>query len=180
MKTIWIALFRGINVGGKNKMQMAPLKAGMESIGCENVQTYIQSGNVVFESSLKSKKSIQTKLLDTVEEQFGFRSHLILLTKSELLKAIDSNPYADATADPKSLHFFFLDESPSDPDLDAIEGLRADSESCLLIDLVFYLHAPSGIGRSKVAAGAERKLGVAATARNFNTVKKLSEMINFG
>lgn len=178
LKTIWIALFRGINVGGKNKMQMAPLKAAMESIGCQNVQTYIQSGNVVFESSLKIRKSLQAKILDTAEDKFGFRSQLILLTKSDLLKAIDSNPFKDATADPKSLHFFFLHGSPSEPDLDAIERLRADTESCLLMDAVFYLHAPAGISRSKVAASAERHLGVVVTARNFNTVQKLSEMLH--
>jgi uncharacterized protein (DUF1697 family) len=177
LKTFWIALFRGINVGGRNLMPMASLKTLLESIGCKNVQTYIQSGNVIFES-LNAKQSLHAKIASAIEVRFGFSAQLILLTKSELENAINSNPFSHATNNPKTLHFFFMNEPPNDPDLDAIETLLCDSESCLLVGSVFYFHAPSGIGRSKAAAVAERKLGTIATARNYNTVAKLSAMSN--
>ncbi|WP_146516139.1 DUF1697 domain-containing protein [Rubripirellula amarantea] len=174
--TTWIALFRGINVGGKNKMPMTKLKATLESAGLKDVRTYIQSGNVVFESSLKSKKSLATRILDPVESEFGFRPPLMLLTNAELKEAMRVSPFQVAETEGKTLHFFFMDEDPKSPDLASIAELAVESESHALVGSVFYLCAPAGIGRSKLAAAAERKLGVPATARNFNTVSELNKM----
>ncbi|MFM7384965.1 MAG: DUF1697 domain-containing protein [Betaproteobacteria bacterium] len=174
----WIALFRGINVGGRNKMPMAALATTLESAGCHSVRTYIQSGNVVFMSSSKSKPNLTKKLGDATEYQFGFRPNILLLTDTDFRSAVANNPFTDAIPQPNTLHFFFLDSKPESPDIDGIAELAIASERFQLIDTVFYLHAPDGFGRSKLAAGAERKLGVATTARNYSTIHNLSDILN--
>lgn len=174
--TTWIALFRGINVGGKNILPMAKLRSDLESLKLENVRTYIQSGNVVFESSAISRSSLSEKIASQVEKHNGFRPQVLVLSREDLLTAIESNPFAAAISDPKTLHFLFLAESPVAPDLQALEDCKAPTEEFQLTDGVFYLHAPDGIGRSKLAANAERLIGVAATGRNYRTVDKLLAM----
>jgi len=127
--TAYVALFRGINVGGKHILPMQDLRDILGALGCENVRTYIQSGNAVFESS--------------------------------------SEPT------PKFLHVWFLADDPVDPDLGMLTELRTGNEEFTLGDGAFYLHAPDGIGRSKLAAKVDKCLGVQTTARNWNTVSKL-------
>jgi uncharacterized protein (DUF1697 family) len=175
---IWIALLRGINVGGRNAMAMAALTTTFESAGCRSVRTYIQSGNVVFASSATSKENLSKCLGDAIEDQFGFRPSILLLSERDFRAAVANNPFLDAVAEPKTLHFFFLDSLPSSPDMKAIAKLALPTERFELIDAVFYLHTPEGFGRSKLAAGAERKLGEPATARNFATIQALSEMLD--
>lgn len=173
----WIALFRGINVGGNNMLPMARLKAGLESLKLTNVQTYIQSGNVVFQSTAKTGTSLVKKIGDLVESEHGFRPHLLLLTRDQLAVAIKENPFPEAASDPKSLHFFFLAKPASQAKFANIDKVKLDSERYQLSDGVFYLHTPDGLGRSKLAATAEKHLGVVATARNYRTVEKLWDMV---
>ncbi len=173
----WIALFRGINVGGKNILPMAELRRGLESLKLRNVQSYIQSGNVVFESTSKSSSGLRKKIGDCVEKQHGFRPEILVLGQERLLDAIEANPFPNAIDDPKTLHLFFLAESADQADIQAIESKTIATEQWQLTDHVFYLWAPDGIGRSKLAANAERHLGVATTARNYRTVSKIAEMI---
>ncbi len=173
----WIALLRGINVGGRNVMPMAKLKQSLESISCSRVQTYIQSGNVVFNSRIKNNKTLHKKVIDQIDHDFGFRPNLILLPEQQLRDAISNNPFPSAISQPKTLHFFFLDAEPSSDCLKSIGKLAVDSEQFELIGRVFYLHAPEGFGKSKLASSVERKLCVAATARNYATVEKLASMI---
>lgn len=174
----WIALFRGINVGGKNILPMVELKRVLESAGCENIRSYIQSGNLVVSSSTKSKRLLTGKMLKATEESFGFRPNLVLLSVAEFSSAIQNNPFPVAVAAPKTLHFFFLETQPTSPDLDGIAKLAIPSEQFRLIDKVFYLYTPEGLGTSRLANSAERKLGVYATARNFNTVLAIAEMVS--
>ena len=172
----WIALFRGINVGGNNVIKMADLKALCGTLGLEGAQTYIQSGNLVFRSN-QDAVQLRQALKSTVHEHAGFEPNVICFPADHLKKAMESNPFSEGEADPKSLHLYFLDEVPSSPDLVSLKQYaKPDSEQFRLLDDVFYLHAPEGIGRSKLAASAEKALGVGATARNWRTVLKLSEM----
>jgi uncharacterized protein (DUF1697 family) len=174
--TTLIALLRGINVGGNNKLPMKDLAALLTGMGLRDVQTYIQSGNVVFRSDLKNKAALAAKITATIESQHGFAPQILLLEAAELKKAMAGNPYPGAESEPKSLHLFFLDEVPSKPDLKALDAIKADNERYKLAGKVFYLHAPDGVGNSKLAARAENLLGVTASARNWNTVCKLAEM----
>ncbi len=174
--TTWIALIRGINVGGHNQMPMTTLTKALEKAGCSSVRTYIQSGNVVFDSKSKSKSSVSKKIGDTIESEFEFRPELLLLTVDQLQSAIANNPFPQAISEPKSLHFYFLAAPPNSPDLAGLMK-AATTERYELIDSVFYLHTPDGLGKSKLAGLVERKLGVSATARNYSTVQKLSAML---
>lgn len=173
----WIVLFRGINVGGKNILPMAKLKSDLESLKFSNVRTYIQSGNVILDAKLRSASSLQKKIAQLVEEQHGFRPQVLALNCEALVQAVKANPFRDAVSDPGKLHFFFLSEPASEADLQSVELARSATEEFQLTDSVFYLHAPDGIGRSKLAANAEKYLNVVTTARNFRTVDKLRSMI---
>jgi uncharacterized protein (DUF1697 family) len=168
-----IAFFRGINVGGRNLLPMADLRAILESLGSSDVATYIQSGNVVFSHKARNDPALSRRICAAIEAQFGFLPGLMLLSASELQRAAAANPFPDAIANPKTLHLWFLAAEPAQPDLDGLEALAADSEAFSLGDGVFYLHAPDGIGRSRLAQRVERLLGVPATARNWRTIDKM-------
>lgn len=171
----YIALFRGINVGGRNILPMKALVRVLEGVGCENVRTYIQSGNAVFQHREQDVSKITSEIGTTILETHGFEPKVLLLELRELREAIANNPFS--TDNGKVLHFFFLSAVPDNPDLDKLAARQANSETFKLDHNVFYLHAPAGIGRSKLAANVEQSLGVPATARNWNTVKKLMAMV---
>ena len=173
----WIALLRGVNVGGRNAMAMAVLATVFESVGCNSVRTYIQSGNVIFSSQDKSKTKLIDRLGDAIENQFGFLPSILLLTESELRAAVANNPFPEAVGEPKALHFLFPAAPPKLPDINGMDKLASSTERFKLIDSVFYLHTPDGVGRSKLAAAAERKLGEPATARNYTTIQNLCKML---
>ncbi len=172
----WIALFRGINVGGHHKLPMAELRAQLESMELQDVQTYIQSGNVVFRAEDSDCRKLATRIAGRVEKNQGFRPRVLLLSPEELQSAIDGNPFAEGEAEPKNLHLAFLAAAPANPQIDRIEAALADSERYRLTERVFYLYAPDGIGRSKLASNIERYLGVEATGRNWRTVSRLAEL----
>lgn len=177
MKT-YIALFRGVNVGGSNMLPMKSLKALTEACGCGGVQTYIQSGNVVFRSAVSDPMRLAKRLSAAVSRSHGFEPRVLVLTCEDLERAATGNPFPEAAVNPKSVHLFFLSETPEKPDVKALEIIKARSERFALKGRVFYLHTPDGFGTSKLAARAEKLLGVAATARNWRTVTVLLGMAN--
>lgn len=173
----YIALFRGINVGGKNILPMKELVAVLESLGLQDIKTYIQSGNVIFRSKAADTAPLARKIGVAIKKNHGFEPQVLLLDSAALDKVIRGNPYPEAEAAPNTLHVNFLATIPPKPDLNALEKIRAESERFHLTGDVLYLHAPDGIGRSKLAAGMERLLRVPMTSRNWNTVSKLKVMI---
>lgn len=175
MKT-YILLLRGINVGGRNALPMKELIALLEDLGCRNVRTYIQSGNVVVQTS-KNASNLSKQVRAKVKEHHGFEPCVLILDMQDFERAIAANPFPEAKSDPTGLHFGFLDSMPSKPDLKKLEDLKMKSERFQLIDKVFYLHAPDGVGRSKLAANSERLLGSSMTDRNWRTVSKLRDIV---
>jgi uncharacterized protein (DUF1697 family) len=175
--TTYIALFRGINITGRNMVPMAALKAHLEKCGCADVRTYIQSGNAVFQSRLSDPAAIAKKLAAAVAKAHGFEPRVVVLTRQQFTRAAARNPFlAEGDQNPQTVHVFFLAERPKKPDMRALEAVKAPSERFLLDGTTFYLHAPKGFGTSKLAGRLERLLGVAATARNWRTVRTLVEM----
>lgn len=172
----WILLLRGVNVGGKNKLPMKAFAADLDAIGCTDVQTYIQSGNAVVRSSQRSAGRLRAAVVERIEAEHGFAPGMQALTAEEFDAVVAANPFPDAASDPKTLHAYFLAAKPKSADLDGLARLQAATERCALVDRVFYLHAPDGIGRSKLAASAERLLGVETTARNWRTVLALANL----
>ena len=168
-----IALFRGINVGGKNAVSMKNLTGILERLGCRNVRTYIQSGNAVFDEPTGQGVS-SASIAAALEADTGIHASVLVLAAAELREAANRNPFAAEEA--RTVHLFFLDTAPGNPDLDALQGLSKDSERWQLSGAVFYLHAPEGIARSRLAVAVERKLGVGATARNWRTTGRVLEL----
>ena len=172
----WIALFRGINVGGNNILPMAELRALMENLGAQDIQTYIQSGNCVFAMDRQDGPGLAAEISAAVAAAKGFHPQVMLLTAQDLAAAIHDNPYLSAAADPRHLQYYFIERVPDNPDIQAMESLCTPTEAFQLHGRVLYLHAPDGIGRSKLAERIERLIGVPMTARNGRTVAKLAEM----
>ena len=169
----FIALFRGINVGGKNILPMRNLTELLEGLGLSRVKTYIQSGNVVFQSENKNTADLSHQISTAIGKGYGFTPQVLLLEMKELQQAIASNPFPQGENEPKTLHLFFLESPPKNPDVETLENLKAHSEQFMLANNVFYLYAPDGFGRSKLATKVEKALGVGATARNWRTVSKI-------
>jgi len=172
----FIALFRGINVGGRHALPMKELKLVLEKNGCVDVRTYIQSGNVIFRSAMSDAAGLAKRLTAAVSRSHGFEPRVLVLTRGELESAAASNPFPEAGQNPTSLHLFFLAERPKQPDLTSFEAVKAKDERFALKGRIFYLHTPAGFGTSKLAQRAERLLGVEATARNWRTVTTLVEL----
>ena len=174
----YIALFRGINVGGKNILPMAELRELMSRLGLKNVATYIQSGNAVFHTAHSDLNIVSGLIQDSIKKQFGFAPNTLILSIDAFREAMANNPFPDGPSEPKTLHLYFLAEPAHTIDWEGINGLKADSEAVALTGDVFYLYAPKGIGRSKLAAKVEKLLGVPATARNWRSVVKIEALAN--
>jgi len=171
-----IALFRGINVGGRGKLPMKELVLVLERLGLREIRTFIQSGNVIFQSPAADRAQLARTIGAAVRASHGFEPLVLLIDPNRLQKAMLANPFPAGEAAGNTLHLGFLERVPPHPDLEGIERLRTPSERFELKGDVFYLHAPDGIGRSRLANGAERLLGVSMTSRNWNTLSKLREM----
>jgi uncharacterized protein (DUF1697 family) len=176
MKT-WIALLRGINVVGANKVPMKELAAALERAGFRSVRTYIQSGNVIFQSPTGTARSLSTRIAQLVRRKFGFEPKVMVISGKELAQAVGANPFPGAHENHKSLHLFFLSERPLAPDLEPLSRLDLGREEFALKGSVFYLYTPDGFPESLVRSRFERCLGVAATGRNWRTANELLKML---
>lgn len=165
----FIILFRGINVGGNNLLPMKELVIGLEAHGFKSVSSYIQSGNVVLKSDNEPTETIKK----IVTDNFGFSPEIFVIKEAAFDLAVSNNPYNKV--DGKFAHFYFCKDA-IELNQDYVNKYIADSEQYYVKDNVFYLHAPNGIGRSKLVANIERCLGQKATGRNLNTVNKISGM----
>ena len=150
----------------------------LEVLGCSSVKTYIQSGNVVLNSQPQGLDTLPDRLSKTIFESKRFFPQILILSRAEFQQAIEQNPFSDATETPNFLHVGFLAQPPENPDLAMLESFTVDDERIQLVDRCFYHFAANGYGRSKVAAKAEKLLGVPMTDRNWNTVMKLKSMLD--
>ncbi len=177
MKT-YIALLRGINVSGHKIIKMAELKNMFENLGFDNVKTYIQSGNVVFNSKENEVSTLEKLIRKGIEKEFGFDVHIRILTPEELRTALDQNPFLkDESLDMRQHYFVFLDQVPPKENWQTLQNLELKGEKMALSGKVLFVYYTNGAGQSKLTTNLiESKLKVAATARNLNTSKKLLEM----
>lgn len=170
-----ISLLRGVNVGGNKKIRMADLKALYESLGFAGVVTYVQSGNVIFHAASADSAELIARIEAAIGERFGFDVTVLLRSADDLRRILDSNPFPGA--DPAKLHVLFLAAVPDSAAVATLHVPVADGEEWLLAGQEIYLRYPNGSGRSKMTgAFFERALGVAASARNWNTVNALYEL----
>jgi uncharacterized protein (DUF1697 family) len=172
-----VALLRGINVGGKNKLPMKDLVAMFVEAGGADVRTYIQSGNVVFRASPKVAARVPGLVTAAIAERFGFRVPVVLRTADELHEATAHNPFLAAGADPAALHVLFLADAPSAARAAALDPDRSPGDAFALRGRDVYLHCPHGLARTKLTNDYfDRKLATVSTGRNWNTVLRLLEM----
>ena len=171
----YVALLRGVNVGGKGRMAMADLRACVEGIGHEDVATHIQTGNVLFRTPMRSAEKVARALEDAVEADLGFRTAVMIRTAAQLTAALDERPFPDA--DPAALHIAFLREKPAAAKAKALVAPDGPDEVAV-IGREVHLHYPDGMGRSKLTgASIEKALGVPATARRRSVVEKLRDLL---
>jgi uncharacterized protein (DUF1697 family) len=173
-----ICLLRGVNVGGHTKIKMDVLRALCESLGAENPQTYIQSGNVVFKTKERNLKSLGAKIEKAIEGKAGFRPNVILRTTSELAETLAKNPFAKRRdLNPSKLLITFLAEEPSTSARAELAKIETDPEEMKINGREVYIYFPDGMGRSKLPwARIGKILGSTGTGRNWNTANKLLEM----
>lgn len=172
----YIALLRGINVSGANKVPMADLRAMLMGLGFEGVQTYIQSGNAVFISGL-GQGALQGLIEAAFVTRFGFAVPIIVISGEALTAAVAANPFAHAMDDPAKLHLGFMAAEPSAEAVAILKTMPHSGEVWQISGKRFYLHTPAGMGASKLFPFIERTLKVAVTFRNWRTVEALREMV---
>ena len=182
-----VALLRGINVGGRNKVPMADLREVVTSLGHTGVTTYIQSGNVLFSTAQTDTAKLAAALEAAIEDRFGIWASVVVLSREELAEVLASNPYPDEP-NPKLVHVVFLNGKPPNDLLDRIAAAESAAaakggrDTAQATDRVLFLHTPDGFGTSELAQalfriigvpGKQKKPGPAATARNWATATKL-------
>jgi uncharacterized protein (DUF1697 family) len=179
----FIAMLRGINVGGHKIVKMERLRATFEAQGFGNVRTYVQSGNVVFDGQgvpAKVAEEIAAKIAARIEEEFGFSVPVTVLTGEALGRVVAENPFVkEKGIDPAKLHVTFLSGSAAAEGLKKLGALPAgpDRFSCPTTSTSVYLRCPEGYGNSKLSNLAiEKALALDATTRNWKTVTALHRM----
>jgi len=178
---IYIALLRGINVGGKNIIKMSELKRVFESIGLCEVRTYIQSGNVLFKSNEK-EEPLYNKIEQEIEKAFGFSVTIVLRTAEELQWIVQNCPFseeevlqAESYSETESLYVAFLPHVPSQEKIEYLNAYRSEKDEFRIERRDVFLLSYNNIRKSKVANNLQ-KLDVTATVRNWKTINKLAEL----
>jgi len=176
--TVVVSMLRGVNLAGRNKIKMDVLRALCESLGLQDAQTYVQSGNVVFRAKERPTATLARRMEDAIERKAGFRPAVILRTPAELRAVIAANPFAGRGGiEPGKLLVTFLAASPNAAARAEIGAIKTDPEEMHVGGRELYIYFPNGVGRSKLSlAKVERAVKVAGTARNWNTVNRLLEM----
>jgi uncharacterized protein (DUF1697 family) len=174
----YVALLRGINVGGNNVLPMKALAAMFESAGCRDVRTYIQSGNVVFSAPAAVVRKLSDAITKAIEKRFGFRVPVVIRTSEELARTIRENPFLKTGADEKAFHVYFLAALPETKSIAGLDPNRSTPDVFHVREREIYLHLPNGMGRSKLTnAYFDSRLATVSTARNWTTVRKLLAMM---
>jgi uncharacterized protein (DUF1697 family) len=172
-----IAILRGINVGGKRKILMTDLKSLCENLGWKHVESYIQSGNLIFDSNLENSE-LECRLEKAIADQFGFDVPVIVRTAEELEDSIRNNPFFVKSADISQLHLTFLKSHPTDEHLKKIKGFSVEADSFAIINKDVFVFCEGKYHQSKLTNNFfEKKLGTGASSRSWKTVLKLKELV---
>ncbi len=170
--TVFISMLRGINVSGQKKIKMDELRKLYESLGFENVQSYIQSGNVIFKSALADTKKIVETIEVGIKQEFGYDVIVILRTREELQKIVSNNPFLDKEL--SKVHVVYLSKLSGEYSEEELSKPKDPSEEFQIKEKEIYLYLPKGSGRTKLTNNFfEKKLGVKATTRNWNSTTKI-------
>lgn len=170
-----VALLRGLNVGAHNRISMKDLLGVFEGAGCTGLESYIQSGNVLFEASALLLRKVPVLVAEALQEKFGIASPVVVRDGKELAAVVKHNPFLRRGEDVSTLHVAFLVEAPAAALVKALDPNRSPPDEFIVKGRELYLHTPNGLGRSKLSnAWFDSKLGAVSTVRNWNTVLELS------
>lgn len=173
--TTYISILRGINVGGQRIIKMNALQQMFTDLNFQNTQTYIQSGNVIFQSETMKCQDLEKEISKKILERFGFEVPVIVKTLEELQTIVANNPFSkDSSKDQSCLHVTFLSESPKESDFEKIKQGDYQSDEFKLEAKTVFLCCRNGYGKTKLTNGFfESKLKVVATTRNWKTTQEL-------
>lgn len=172
----YVAFLRGINVGGKNKVKMETLRKVCASIGFENVKTYINSGNIIFETIKTKDKMLATKIETAIETEFGLKIKTIVRSIDEILDLVKNNPFEGEFENDKDIHVFFLDEEMPAEKRDLLLSHNTENERYFVRHREVFCHLRIGVLDSLMGKDyLAKKLKIASTARNWRTVNKILE-----
>jgi uncharacterized protein (DUF1697 family) len=172
-----VALLRGINVGGKNKLPMKELVGLFAAAGAEDVRSYIQSGNVVLVAKAPLAKRLPRLVSESIHESFGYDVPVVMRSASEIADVVASNPYLRRGADESKLHVALLMDKPSKAKIASLDPKRSPADEYIVSGREIYLHLPNGVGKSKLTnAYFDAKLDTVSTIRNWRTMLKLVEL----
>jgi uncharacterized protein (DUF1697 family) len=174
--TVWVGLLRAVNVGGHRKVPMVDLRRVVAELPATEVRTYVQSGNVVFDSTHRREAGVVAALEAALAAGFGFPVDVVARSAIDLASVLTANPLLADDRDPARLHVTFLPRPPAPGAV--LPGVqRVGADEYVLVGRELYLYTPDGIGRSKlVTMLSDRRLGVAGTVRNWRTVTTLASM----
>lgn len=174
----FISLLRGINVSGQKSIRMDDLKRLFEDLGCFDVQTYIQSGNVIFKAKEKECPLLAAALSEAIKGRFDFDVPVFVLDVNELSSIVEDNPFVgDPLKNPSFLHVTFLSSRVTEANTEQLAGMLSEGEDAALVGKVLYLYCPNGYGKTKLTnTFLERRLKVVATTRNWKTVNVLLDI----
>ncbi len=173
----YVALLRGINVGGNTMIKMDELRKTFEAIGFANVVSYINSGNLAFDTRSTSEDGLVGKIQRAIQQSFGMTISVMVRQQSHIEEVLANNPFEGEFESHKEMHVLFLKEHISDGRLDDVRAEAPKEERFVVRGREIYLHLPMGVAESFLGRGLlERKLKVPVTARNWRTVKKLAEL----
>ena len=178
MPNVVISMLRGVNVGGHHKVKMDELRALYESLGLRNVQTYVQSGNVIFSTKERELDRIAIEIGNAIEQRFGFHADVIMRTASELRDVMLRTPFATRQGiEPGKLLVTFLAKDPGQAARDKVLTIKVEPEELRMEAREYYIYFLSGIGQSKLPTAAIAKaLKTPGTGRNWNSVAKLLDI----
>jgi uncharacterized protein (DUF1697 family) len=173
----YVALLRGVNVGGKNLLPMTDLARMFEEAGCTSVRTYIQSGNVRFSVSQSKATKLPGLISGRIADQFGYRTPVLLRSAAELEETIRNNSFLHAGAPENHLHVLFLADQPDAAAIASLDPDRSPPDAFVVRGREVYLRCPNGVGGTKLTnAWFDSRLSTISTGRNWRTVLKLFEM----
>jgi len=176
----YVAMLRGINVAGRNQIKMEQLRKLCNDLGFQNVETYVQSGNIVFQSTAENSVALSKSISRAIIESSGFDVPVIARTSKEIRSVIANNPFLkEKKIDSSKLHVTFLSATPQKGSLKKLEALAMSPDQFYSAPREIYLYCPAGYGRTKLSNNAiEKALSVNATTRNWRTTNTLLEMVS--
>lgn len=174
----YIAMLRGINVSGHKTIKMQDLRELCNKLGYRNVQTYVQSGNIVFEITKGTPANLSKQISKAIHDPYGFDVPVFIRTLEEMQRIISANPFLkEKNIDQSRLHVTFLSETPQTDSLIELGKVPAGPDRFHTVRNEIYLHCPNGYGRTKLSnMMIEKTLSVGATTRNWRTSNTLLEM----